>query len=569
VLWSQTSAPAPDAFKELLLELAHERSLDELLPLVTLRLAEHEDVALARLWLLEPGDQCTSGCPNLAVCTDRTRCLHLVASASRPLDGESVTPDRLNGDFRRIPIGAFKVGAVAAAGAPVVVTDPARDPKIRRPEWVRGERIAGFAGLPLDCRGERLGVLGVFVRAPVTDAALDVLRILANHIAAAIVTARAFAQVTEMRQQLLVENQRLRPQADATGAFEELIGDGSQIREVRRQLAAVASTGATVLVLGESGTGKELAARAIHRLSRRAAGPFVELNCAAIPRELAETELFGHVRGAFSGATRDRVGRFEAAEGGTLFLDEVGELPMEVQGKLLRVLQEGSYDRVGDARTRHTDVRIVAATNRNLMTEVDAGRFRQDLYYRLAVFPISLPPLRERPEDLPALADHLLARICRRLDRPPLSLRADQLRELAQRRWSGNVRELLNLLERAVISASADEALRFAPAEDEGRQWREWSPARTPSWAARATADRPASSVAVPALEGPLDPAAPTEDPPVVPDLEMRRRERNNLRRALVRAGGKIYGPEGAAALLGVKPTTLASRLKRLRIGTS
>jgi len=556
VLWSQISAPAPDAFKELLLELAHERSLDQLLPLVTQRLAEHEDVALARLWLIGPGDQCES-CPNAAACSDRSRCLHLVASTSRSLDGATVSTNRLNGDFRRIPIGAFKVGAVAAAGAPVVVTDPGHDPKIRRPEWVRAEQIAGFAGLPLDCRGERLGVLGVFVRAPITDAAVDVLRIVANHTAAAIATARAVAEVTEMRQQILIESGRLLRQVNQSAAVDELIGDSAQMREVRRQIAAVAATDAGVLILGESGTGKELAARAIHRSSPRAGGPFVELNCAAIPRELAETELFGHVRGAFSGATRDRIGRFEAAEGGTLFLDEVGELPPELQAKLLRVLQEGTYERVGDVRTRHTDVRIVAATNRNLLVEVDAGRFRQDLYYRLAIFPVSLPPLRERRDDLPALVDHLLSRICRRLHRPPLSLTGDQLRELACRRWPGNVRELLNLLERAVISAKSDEDLIFTPVQEGD------------GWTTRHLPQSSGASVAVPALEGPLYPARSPDEAHVVPDLEMRRLERDNLRRALARTGGKIYGPDGAAALLGVKPTTLASRLKRLHIETS
>ncbi len=548
LLWSQSSAPAPDAFKELLLELAHERSLNDLLPLVTQRLAEHEDVALARIWLLEPGDQC-GGCPNAAACADRARCLHLAASASRRLDGGVVAADRLNGDFRRIPVGAFKVGAVAAVGAPVVVTDPAHDPKIRRPDWVAAQRIAGFVGLPLDCRGERLGVLGVFVRAPVTAAAVDVLRIVASHTATAIATARAFVQIREMRQKLLIESPP-RSIDDDGRAFDEMIGESPCMREVRRQLASVAATHATVLVLGESGTGKELAARAIHRLSPRASGAFVELNCAAIPRELAETELFGHVRGAFSGATRDRVGRFEAAEGGTLFLDEVGELPAELQGKLLRVLQEGTYERVGDVRTRRADVRIVAATNRDLLAEVAAGRFRQDLYYRLAVFPISLPPLRDRRDDIPALAVHLLTRIARRLRRATVALSPAQLAELSQRRWPGNVRELLNVLERAVISAPPDRPMQL-PDSDDVRDRR--APPR---------AVRP--SVSVPALEGPLEP--PPDDGAIVPDLEMRRRERENLARALARAGGKIYGPDGAAALLGVKPTTLASRLKRLRI---
>jgi transcriptional regulator with GAF, ATPase, and Fis domain len=549
VLWSQAKVGGTDAFKELLLELAHERSLDRLLPLVTRRLAEHEDVALARMWLLEPGDQCAT-CPNAAACSDRSRCLHLVASAARAADGTTTAHTRLDGAFRRIPVGAFKVGSVAAAGAPVVVTDPAHDPKIRSPEWVRAEGIAGFAGLPLECRGELIGVLGVFVRAPITPAAVEVLRIVANHTAAAIATAHAFDQVKEIRQQLLIESRRLRGHAPVADPLTELVGDSAKLRGVLHEIAAVASTDTTVLVLGESGTGKELVAHAIHQRSARAAGPFVEINCAAIPRDLAESELFGHVRGAFSGAMRDRMGRFEAAVGGTLFLDEIGELPLELQGKLLRVLQEGTYERVGDVRTRRTDARVVAATNRNLMGDVEAGRFRQDLYYRLDVYPITVPPLRERAEDIAGLAVHLLDRICRRLRRPLLALTAEQLAELARRRWPGNVRELLNVLERAVISSDGGLTLRLPPAEEAPPPG-----GRAPGFAGGA--------FSIPALEGPMLGVAPASSD-ILPDVEMRRRERDNLRRAVERCSGRIYGPEGAAALLGMKPTTLASRLKRL-----
>jgi transcriptional regulator with GAF, ATPase, and Fis domain len=541
VLWTGDAAAVSEPFKQLLLELAQERSLDELLPLITRRLAEHEDVALARLWLLAPGDQCAA-CPNAAGCGDRARCLHLVASAARTRAGALMVHRRLDGAFRRIPVGAFKVGLVAASGAPVVVADPARDPKIRRPDWVRAEGIAGFAGLPLHCRGELVGVLGVFVRTPISPAAVDVLRLLGNHAAAAITTARAFAQVETMRRQLLLDNPLLRVSA-RTEEQEELVGRSARVAEVVAALDAVAPTDATVLVQGESGTGKELVAQAIHRRSRRQRGPFVEVNCAAIPRELAESELFGHVKGAFSGAVRDRVGRFEAASGGTLFLDEVGELPLEMQGKLLRVIQEGTYDRVGEVRTRHADVRLIAATNRDLLGDVAAGRFRQDLYYRLAVYPIALPPLRARKEDLPELAAHLLARICRGLGRPAAALDAEQLAALARRDWPGNVRELRNVLEHAVITSS------------------EAGPLRLPAAAAVMPRPSPPAAPAVPALEGFATP--PDVPLAILSDAEMRRRDRENLRRALERCQGKIYGPDGAAALLGLKPTTLASRLKR------
>jgi transcriptional regulator with GAF, ATPase, and Fis domain len=554
VLWSHPRATASDAFKELLLELAQERSLQELLPLITRRLAEHEDVALARLWLLDPGDLCNE-CPNASACGDRTRCLHLVASAARTRDTALAADTRLDGAFRRIPMGAFKVGAVAASGMPLLVTDPEHDPKIRNPVWVRAEGIQGFVGLPLVRRGDTLGVLGVFLRAPVTTAAVDVLRIVANHGAAAIATARAFAQVESMRRQLFLENQRLRRSVDSD-ALDDMIGSSSGLRDVLQQVASVASTDTTVLVLGESGTGKELVARAIHQRSRRGSGQFIEVNCAAIPRELCESELFGHVRGAFSGATRDRVGRFEAAQRGTLFLDEIGELPLELQGKLLRVLQEGTYERVGEVRTQHADVRIIAATNRNLKVEIDTGRFRRDLYYRLAVYPIALPPLRDRREDMAALAPHLLARICRRLHRPPLTLTPEQLGALAQRPWPGNVRELLNVLERAVISADGSAVLHLPPDDNAGAAGH--GPVALASFA----------TVSVPALEGPPGSPPPFHADPqlVVPDLEMRRRERENLRRALDLCRGRIYGHDGAAVLLGLKPTTLASRLKRLHI---
>jgi transcriptional regulator with GAF, ATPase, and Fis domain len=553
VLWSEVNGAASHSFRELLLELARERSLDDLLPLCTRRLVENEDVALARLWLLERGDQC-AGCANSAVCADRALCLHLVASAARARDGTPILDGRLDGAFRRIPVGAFKVGAVAATRATVLVTDPAHDPKIRHPDWVRAQGIAGFAGLPLTSRGELLGVLGVFVRAPLTVEAVEVLRIVANHAAAAIATARAFAEVDTMRRRLALENQLLRRSAETDPVA--LTGHGAKLRAVLGDIAAVAATDTTVLVLGESGTGKELAARAIHQQSRRADSPFIEVNCAAIPRELSESELFGHVRGAFSGATRDRVGRFEAAAGGTLFLDEIGELPLELQGKLLRVLQEGTFERVGEVRTRRSDVRIVAATNRDLAAEVAAGRFRQDLYYRLAVYPITMPPLRERREDIPDLATQLLERIYRRLGRAPVIPTSEQLDALARRDWPGNVRELLNVLEHAAISSPDPGALRLPTA-----------PARWAAPGLRVVAVT--DSLAVPALEGPIPPSGADEagaPPKILADGEMRRRERENLRRALESCGGKIYGRDGAAALLGVKPTTLASRLKRLRL---
>ena len=569
------------AFKDLLLELAQERSLEALLPLIVRRLIDDDGVALARLWLVEPGDECAT-CRHRERCENRTSCLHLVASAYQPKDGPAQVGVRDASAFRRIPLGAFKVGAVARTKMPVVVTDPLRDPHIRFPGWVGEQGIQGFIGQPLSSRGELLGVLGLFLRIPVSEVAVDVLRILANHAAAAIATARAFAQVEAMRARLQVENQYLR-QAVEEQAPAFLVGESEAMAVVRNDIRLVAATDATVLVTGESGTGKELVARSIHRQSPRALRPFVAVNCAAVPRELFESDFFGHVRGAFSGAVRDRAGRFEAAEGGTLFLDEIGEMPLEVQSKLLRVLQEGTFERVGDPRLRHADARIVAATNRDLRTEVEAGRFREDLYYRLAVFPLKVPSLRERREDILALAEHFVHEICLRMRRPAAVFSPADREALLRYPWPGNVRELRNMLERAVIS-SPEGPLRLVWPEPRelpraGRA-RSLPVVRTtdeatspvvaklgaPPVAAKVGAPLASAKLASPWLEGelPAEPAIPEGEPAILRDEDIRSQERRNILAALERSGGRIYGPAGAAQLLGVKPTTLASRLARM-----
>jgi transcriptional regulator with GAF, ATPase, and Fis domain len=297
----------------------------------------------------------------------------------------------------------------------------------------------------------------------------------------------------------------------------------------------VAPTGANVLVLGESGTGKELIARAIHQRSPRAHKALVKVNCGSIPRELFESEFFGHVRGSFTGAVRDRVGRFQLADAGTLFLDEVGEIPLELQSKLLRVLQEGEFERVGEETTRRVSVRLIAATNRDLREEINAGRFRLDLYYRLSVFPIEAPPLRDRREDIPQLIGHFVRRSCMRfhLHQPVVPNREI---ERAQRYdWPGNVRELQNVVERGVILSQGGKLsldlphMGKLPAKQESVE----SPARSTG---------------------------------VIPEKEWRELERANVLAALGKANFRISGKGGAAELLGLNPGTLASRMKALGI---
>jgi DNA-binding NtrC family response regulator len=317
--------------------------------------------------------------------------------------------------------------------------------------------------------------------------------------------------------------------------FSEIVGASPALRQVLRQVAMVAASNATVLILGETGTGKELIARAIHQRSWRRDKPLVRVNCSSIPKELFESEFFGHVRGAFTSAVRDRIGRFEAAAGGTLFLDEVGEIPLELQSKLLRVLQEKSYERIGEARSRMADVRIVAATSRDLQKEVAAGRFREDLYYRLNIFPIKMAPLRDRKEDIPLLASHFIETVVKELRCPRPRLTRAGIETLLNYDWPGNIRELCNVIQRAAIVTQGG-ALQF-----------DLRMGNTP---AEPTSPRP--------------PIGDDVDAEYLTEAEMRRFERQNLSIVLQKTGWKIKGAAGAAELLGVRATTLMSRIERL-----
>lgn len=346
---------------------------------------------------------------------------------------------------------------------------------------------------------------------------------------------RAMEEIERLRSQLESERDYLREEVNESQAFGEILGRSEALRRVLSQIELVAPTEATVLILGESGTGKELGARAIHQCSPRSHQPLVKVNCGSIPRELFESEFFGHVKGAFTGALRDRAGRFELADGGTLFLDEVSEIPAELQSKLLRVLQEGEFERVGDESTRRVNVRVIAATNRDLHTEVEVGRFRLDLFHRLAVFPLEIPPLRERREDIPILAAHFVEQVCSRSNLPRPRLRRGDLEALQQYDWPGNVRELQNVIERAVILARGG-PLRFDLAAS------------------------PAAPHPKPAIQ--THPSS--EEDRLLTEAEWRAKERENLEKALQRAGGRISGPGGAAKILGIHPNTLAYRLKAL-----
>ena len=359
-----------------------------------------------------------------------------------------------------------------------------------------------------------------------------------------------YTDITERKraeEELKRQNIRLREEIEAHGRskatieylvdeiksrhnFEEIIGESDLLKHVLDQLEQVAETDSTVLIQGETGTGKELFVRAIHHLSSRKSQPLVKVNCAALPRELVESELFGHERGAFTGATEQRKGRFELADKGTIFLDEVGELPPEAQAKLLRVLQEQEFERVGGTRTIRTDVRVIAATNRNLTDEVEAGKFRSDLFYRLSVFPMTIPPLRQRHSDIPLLAEHFLARFSRRLGKHFDGIAPGFMSALMGYSWQGNIRELENVIERAVI-------LSKGPLLE---------------------------------MQGPLARTSPiidqdaTRPTPLTGTLE--EVERTYIKQVLVSATWTIEGPSGAARILGLNPSTLRGRMRKLNI---
>lgn len=347
---------------------------------------------------------------------------------------------------------------------------------------------------------------------------------------------KAEAEIKKLRHQLELENAYLNEEVSDAQAYGEIIGSSHVLKNILRQIEMVAPTDASVLITGESGTGKELVAREIHNRSSRRNRTMIKVNCASIPKELYESEFFGHVKGAFTGAVKDRAGRFQLADGGTLFLDEIGEVPLDLQSKLLRVLQEGTFERIGDEKTRNVDVRIIAATNRSLKDEVDKKRFREDLYYRLNVFPIEAPPLRNRKEDIPMLAANFLNLAAKKLNVPLPRLTQANVIELQGYDWPGNVRELQNVIERAVIiSRSGKLSFNLSNYEKNIRK-------KNPQTLQKEGNTKTRTFTA----------------------KEMDLRYQENIINGLNQCDWKITGPDGVAKLLGLKPTTLNSKIKKL-----
>jgi formate hydrogenlyase transcriptional activator len=428
--------------------------------------------------------------------------------------------------------------AVFRSGQPKRLTaDELRDDAVAVAE---GARAA--CHLPLIGRDHVLGVLTLGRRQDKTfsDDEFEFLIQVARQVAIAVENALAFGQITELKDRLAQEKLYLEDEIRSELNFEEIVGRSDALRRVLREVETVAPTDSTVLIYGETGTGKELIARAVHNLSVRARNAFVKLNCAAIPTGLLESELFGHEKGAFTGAISQRAGRFELANGGTVFLDEVGEIPLELQPKLLRVLQEREFERLGSSRTLRTDARLIAATNRDLRAMVDQQQFRSDLYYRLNVFPLRVPPLRERPEDIPLLVRHFVQQFSRRANRQIDTISSETMNTLVRYHWPGNIRELQNVIERAVILSSGS-TLR-APLDDVAGP-------------ASFSAPEPAMNGAAHGSNG------------IKAHLESE--ERRRILEGLEASRWIVAGPNGAAARLGLKRSTLQSRMQKLGIRIS
>ena len=425
-----------------------------------------------------------------------------------------------------VPLDGSMTGKAFRMRQPLVLDRAAmEDFDSRTSHLMRAEGVRSVVCMPLITHDRALGTLSL---ASLRDGAfqqgdVDLLVQVAGQVAIAVENALAFQEIAVLKNKLAQEKLYLEDEIRSEMNFDEIIGEGSSLRAILKQVETVAPTDSTVLITGETGTGKELIARSIHQFSPRRERTFVKVNCAAIPTGLLESELFGHERGAFTGAIAQRIGRFELAHGGTIFLDEVGDIPLELQPKLLRVLQEQEFERLGGTHTIRVDVRLVAATNRDLAEMVAARTFRSDLYYRLRVFPLHMPPLRERQEDIPALVRYFVEKHARRMNRAVETIPAETLDLLVRYPWPGNIRELENLVERAVIVSPG------------------------------------------PVLRVPLS-ELKTPEEPFTDNLTLRAAEREHILKALEATNWVLAGPRGAATRLGMKRTTLQSRMRKLGV---
>ena len=504
------------SLERIALEMTSSLNLQEVLSTIAQGLVDELEAAFARIWLLRNGDLC-SECHKSDQCLDRERCLHLRASAG--------IYENLNGEFRRYPYGAPIIGRIIQSEEPLFTNDLMEHAKFQNKRWIRDNGFQSYVGHPLVFRGEQLGALVMFSKREMSQYEFERVAGFANQAAIAIKNAQLFEEVKQLKDKLQAECAYLQQEIRHGHNFEEIIGQSEIFQCELRKVRQVAPTDATVLILGETGTGKELIAREIHSTSPRAERPLVKVDCSSLSPTLIESELFGHEKGAFTGALNRKTGRFELADGGTLFLDEIGDLPLDIQAKLLRVLQEGRFERVGGIQTIRVDVRIIAATNRDLEKAIAAGDFREDLYYRLNVFPIRMPALRERKEDISRLAGHFARKYSAKYGKTLDAIPKELMNSLKAYSWPGNVRELENIFERAVIVSQ------HSTLELDGFYDRSFSNHLT------------------------------TRGSHTLFEVE-----RTYILRVLEDSNWIIEGRNGAATHLGLKPGTLRSRMKKLGI---
>jgi formate hydrogenlyase transcriptional activator len=428
----------------------------------------------------------------------------------------------------KFPVSEHPVSETMKSGLPYVCADLEAGRRFAHDDICLSHGFRSYVSMPLAKRGEPFGSIEFLSKEKggYTADQVQLLRGVSDMVSLAVANALAYEEIKGLKEQLQAENLMLQDEIVQRSNYEEIVGSSASLHGVIAAIEKVAPTDSTVLITGETGTGKELVAHAIHRRSPRASRALIKVNLAALPKELIASELFGHEKGAFTGAMQQRAGRFEAANGGTLFLDEIGELSPEMQVALLRVLQEREFERVGGSRMIKADVRVIAATNKDLRREVAEGRFRMDLYYRLNVFPVHVPPLRERADDIPVLVDYFAARVAARMGKRIRQIERRSLDMMQRYPWPGNIRELQNVIERCVILAE-NEVLRLE------------------------------LGTLVSEIHQPeTDSSAPAKSSGLKAEIEAALRETN----------GRVSGPKGAAALLGVPPTTLASRIRVLKI---
>lgn len=498
------------------LQMTSSLELKEVLKIITEGLVDTLGAAFARLWLFKPGDICST-CFRVGDCLNRQRCLHLVASAG--------IYTRINGHYRRVPMNDPVIGFIGRRQKQMVTNTLPLHSNFHDQKWIQSSGFKSYAAYPLKFRDETLGVVAMFSQTTFSNEVIQHLIGFSNQAAIALKNASLFKEVTQLKDKLQAENHYLQAEVKSRYHSDKILGKSSPFKRMMQKVEQVAPTDATVLVLGETGTGKELIAQAIHDQSPRREKNLVAINCSALSESLIENELFGHDKGAFTGAIAQKTGRFELAHGGTLFLDEIGDLTPEIQVKLLRVLQEKTFERVGGTRSIKVDIRLIAATNQDLKAAIQKGTFREDLFYRLDVFPIQCASLRSRSKDIPLLVEYLVEKYSRRHGRDIQQVPEEAMDRLKGYSWPGNIRELENVIERGVILSQGTRL----DLDHFGAERKE--------------------------------PKAPGNNATALSEVVQ-----THILQVLKSCNWIIEGPRGAACKLDLKPGTLRSRMKKYNI---